>query len=59
MPGPKELDPKQTKNKPFYAAAKKISQQLERAEKGLKTKNNDFFDAISQARKAEEQMKVT
>jgi hypothetical protein len=54
----KELDPKNPKNKPFYAAVKKISKQLNRAEKGLTAKSNDFFDAIRQTRAAEEQMKV-
>ena len=54
----KGLDPKVPKNKPFYAAAKKISTQLDRAEKGLKTKNNDFFQGISQARSAHEQLTV-
>src|SRR5437867_93855 len=42
----KALDPKKPKNKPFYAAAKKIAKQLDRAEKGLASKSNDFFDAI-------------
>jgi len=54
----KGLDPKVPKNKPFYAAVKKLSAQLERAEKGLAAKNNDFFDAVSEARSAQEQMKV-
>src|SRR5204863_3200434 len=31
---------------------------LKTAEKGLGTKNNDFFKGIAEARKAEEQMKV-
>jgi hypothetical protein len=54
----KGLDPKTPKNKPFWNAIQKISKQLARAEKGLKDKNDDFFKAISDARSAEEQMKV-
>src|ERR1700716_3941580 len=54
----KGLDPKKPKNKPFYNAVKKIAKQLDRAEKGLASKSNDFFDAISKARAAEEQMKI-
>lgn len=54
----KELDPKKPKNKPFYLAAKKIAAQLDRAEKGLGAKNNDFFDATAKARTAHEQMVV-
>lgn len=53
-----KLDPKTPKNKPFYQSAKKIAQQLDRAEKGLASKNDDFFKAISDARSAEQQMKV-
>jgi len=55
----KALDPKTAKNKPFYQSVKKIAKELSRAEKGLAAKNKDFFDAISDARTAEEQMKVT
>lgn len=54
----KALDPKKPKNKPFYASAKKIATQLDRAEKGLGAKNNDFFDATAKARTAHEQMVV-
>ncbi len=54
----KGLDPKVAKNKPFYTAAKKVSTQLDRAEKGLAARNNDFFDAVSGARSAQEQLKV-
>ena len=54
----KGLDPKTPKNKPFWLATKKIAQQLDRAEKGLAAKNDEFFKAISDARSAEEQMKI-
>ncbi|MBA3351446.1 MAG: hypothetical protein H0U23_03305, partial [Blastocatellia bacterium] len=54
----KGLDPKVPKNKPFYTAAKKVTTQLDRADKGLAAKNNDFFDAVSGARSAQEQLKV-
>lgn len=54
----KGLDPKTPKNKPFWKATQKIAKELKRAEKGLAAKSNDFFDAISDARTAEEQMKV-
>lgn len=54
----KGLDPKTPKNKPFWSATQKVSKQLDRAQKGLAAKNDDFFKAISDARAAEEQMKV-
>jgi hypothetical protein len=54
----KGLDPKTPKNKPFWKATKKIAKELKRAEKGLAAKSNDFFDAISDARTAEAQLKV-
>ena len=54
----KGLDPSLPKNKPFYAAAEKVSTQLGRAEKGLAAKNDDFFGGISQARSAQEQLMV-
>ncbi|MEY2542365.1 MAG: hypothetical protein QOI22_1967, partial [Verrucomicrobiota bacterium] len=54
----KGLNPKTPKNKPFWKATQKIAKELKRAEKGLAAKSNDFFDAISDARTAEEQMKV-
>lgn len=54
----KGLDPKIPKNKPFWTATQKLSKQLDRAEKGLAAKNDDFFKAISDARSAEAQMKV-
>src|ERR1700682_2929958 len=54
----KGLDPKTPKNKPFWKATHKIARELKRAEKGLAAKSNDFFDAISDARTAEAQLKV-
>ncbi|MDQ2824700.1 MAG: hypothetical protein M3R29_04560 [Verrucomicrobiota bacterium] len=54
----KGLDPKTAKNKPFWKATQKIAKELKRAEKGLADKNNDFFDAINDARTAEAQLKV-
>jgi len=54
----KGLDPKTAKNKPFWKATQRITKELKRAEKGLAAKSNDFFDAISDARAAEEQLKV-
>ncbi|MEP6604400.1 MAG: hypothetical protein ABJB69_10680, partial [Spartobacteria bacterium] len=52
------LDPKTAKNKPFWKATQRIAKELKRAEKGLAAKGNDFFGAISDARTAEEQLKV-
>jgi hypothetical protein len=54
----KGLDPKTVKNKPFWLATKKLAKQLDRAQKGLAAKNDEFFKAISDARAAEEQMKI-
>jgi hypothetical protein len=54
----KGLNPKTAKNKPFWKATQRITKELKRAEKGLAAKSNDFFDAISDARTAEEQLKV-
>ncbi|MEO8440357.1 MAG: hypothetical protein ABI540_09060, partial [Spartobacteria bacterium] len=54
----KGLDPNLAKNKPFYTAAKKVTTELDRTDKGLAAKNNDFFDAVSGARSAQEQLKV-
>src|SRR5207249_8357782 len=39
----KGLDPKTPKNKPFWKATQKLSKQLDRAQKGLKAKSDDFF----------------
>lgn len=54
----KGLDPKTPKNKPFWNATQKLAKQLDRAQKGLAAKNDEFFKGISDARSAEEQMKV-
>jgi hypothetical protein len=54
----KGLDPKKPKNKPFWKAAQRIAKELKRADKGLAAKSNDFFDAISDARTAEQQLKI-
>lgn len=52
------LDPKTPKNKPFWSATRKLSTQLDKAQKGFAAKNDDFFKGVSEARSAEEQMKV-
>jgi coproporphyrinogen III oxidase-like Fe-S oxidoreductase len=52
------LDLTVPKNKPFWAATKKLDAQLKRAQTGLAAKNDEFFSAISDARGAEEQMKI-
>ena len=54
----KSLDPKTPKNKPFWVSTKKMGQQLNRAQKGLAAKNDDFFKAIGDARSTEQQMKI-
>ena len=54
----KALDGKVAKNKPFWQATQKISKALDRAEKGFAAKSDDFFQGVSDARTAEEQMKV-
>jgi hypothetical protein len=54
----KGLDSKTPKNKPFWKATQKIAKQLDRAEKGLAAKSDEFFKGISDARAAEEQMKI-
>jgi hypothetical protein len=54
----KGLDPKTPKNKPFWKATQKIAKHLDRAQKGLAAKNDEFFKGISDARAAEEQMKI-
>ncbi len=54
----KALEAKTAKNKPFWAATKKVAQNLERAKKGLAAKNNDFFDAVGDARTAMREMKI-
>jgi hypothetical protein len=52
------LDPKIPKNKPFWKSTQLIAKNLKTAKAGLTAKSNDFFKAIAEARKAEEQMKV-
>ena len=54
----KGLDPKTPKNKPFWKSTQTIAKNLDVAEKGLAAKSNDFFKGITDAREAEEQMKV-
>jgi hypothetical protein len=54
----KALDPKKPKNKPFWKSTQLIAKNLDKAEKGLAAKSNDFFKGIADAREAEEQMKV-
>ena len=54
----KGLDAKTPKNKPFWKAVHKLAKQLDRAQKGLVAKNDEFFKAVSDARSAEEQMKI-
>lgn len=52
------LSPKTAKNKPYWQAVQKIARQLDAADKGLKAKDKGFFKAVSEARMAEEAMKV-
>ena len=52
------LDPKTAKNKPFWKSTQLIAKNLKTAKAGLAAKNDDFFKAIAEARRAEEQMKV-
>src|SRR5712671_4098622 len=54
----KDLDPKKPKNKPFWKSVHLVAKNLKSAETGLAAKSNDFFKGISDAREAEEQMKV-
>jgi hypothetical protein len=54
----KGLDPKTPKNKPFWKSTQLIAKNLKMAKTGLVAKNNDFFKGITEARQAEEQMKV-
>jgi hypothetical protein len=54
----KELDPKTSKNKPFWKSTQLIAKDLKTAEKGLAAKNDDFFKGIADARQAEVQMKI-
>ncbi|HEX9423995.1 MAG TPA: hypothetical protein VF899_12195 [Pyrinomonadaceae bacterium] len=52
------LDPKTSKNKPFWKSTQLIAKNLKIAKTGLAAKSNDFFKGIAGARQAEEQMKV-
>lgn len=52
------LDPKTPKNKPFWKSTQLIAKNLKMAKTGLAAKSNDFFKGITEARQAEEQMKV-
>ena len=52
------LDPKTSKNKPFWKSTQLIAKNLKMAKTGLAAKSNDFFKGIAEARQAEEQMKV-
>ncbi len=52
------LDPKTSKNKPFWKSTQLIAKNLKMAKAGLGAKSNDFFKGVAGARQAEEQMKV-
>jgi hypothetical protein len=52
------LDPKTSKNKPFWKSTQLIAKNLKMAKAGLTAKSNDFFKRIAEARQAEEQLKV-
>ena len=52
------LDPKTSKNKPFWKSTQLIAKNLKMAKAGLAAKSNDFFKGIAEARQAEEQLKV-
>ena len=54
----KTLDPRTAKNKPFWKSVQLIAKNLKTAQSGLSAKNNDFFKGITEARKAEQQMKI-
>jgi hypothetical protein len=54
----KGLDPKTPKNKPFWKSTQLIAKNVKMAKKGFAAKSNDFFKGITEARQAEEQMKV-
>lgn len=54
----KGLDPATAKNKPFWKSTHLIAQNLQKAEKGMAAKNDDFFKGIAAARVAEQQMKI-
>jgi hypothetical protein len=52
------LEPRTPKNKPFWKSTQLIAKNLKMATTGLSAKSNDFFNGITAARQAEEQMKV-
>jgi hypothetical protein len=52
------LDPKTSKNQPFWKSTQLIAKNLKMAKAGLAAKSNDFFKGIAEARQAEEQLKV-
>jgi hypothetical protein len=54
----KGLDPKTPKNKPFWKSTQLVAKNLKMAKTGFAAKGNDFFKGITEARQAEEQMKV-
>ena len=54
----KGLDPKTSKNKPFWKSTQLLAKNLKLAQTGLQAKSNDFFKGIAEARQADEQMKV-
>jgi hypothetical protein len=54
----KGLDPKIPKNKPFWKSTHAIATSLKTAEKGMGSKSNDFFKGITDAREAEQQLKI-
>jgi hypothetical protein len=54
----KGLDPKTSKNKPFWKSTQLVTKNLKLAQTGLQAKSNDFFKGIAEARQAEQQMKV-
>jgi hypothetical protein len=54
----KELDGKTPVAKPFYQSLKDINSSIEDAKKSLAAKDNKFFDDLSAAKAASEDMKV-
>ena len=52
------LDPKTSKNQPFWKSTQLIAKNLKMPKAGLAAKSNDFFKGIAEARQAEEQLKV-
>jgi hypothetical protein len=52
------LDPKTPKNKPFWKSTQLVAKNLRSAKAGLSAKSSDFFKGVTEARQAEEQLKV-